>query len=60
MSFCQDFLKAASHCGLKPRFSPSFDYSWPQAKITSKLQFFMASKKISFKLKVFKASSQDF
>jgi hypothetical protein len=48
--------------------------SWPQAKISSKLQVFMASSKdflkaaslhglkpkISFKLQVFMASSQDF
>jgi hypothetical protein len=45
MASSQNFLQAASVHGLKPRFPPNCNYSWPQAKISSKLQVFMASSK---------------
>jgi hypothetical protein len=48
MAFSQDFLKAASLHGLKPRFPLSWNYSWPQAKFSSKKQLFMASSRTFF------------
>jgi hypothetical protein len=42
MDWSQDFLQAAGVHGLKQRFHPSCNYSWPQAKISFKLQVFMA------------------
>jgi hypothetical protein len=45
MAFSQDFLHAATIHGIKPRFPPSYNYSWPQTKISTKLQVFMASRK---------------
>jgi hypothetical protein len=44
MASSQDFFKAASFHGLKPKFLPSCKCSWPQAKISSKLQVFMTFK----------------
>jgi hypothetical protein len=41
MASSQDFLKAASLYGLKPKFPSSCKCLWPQAKISSKLQVFM-------------------
>jgi hypothetical protein len=50
MASNKNFLKAAtihyqaaSVHGLKQRFHPSCNYSWPLAKISYKLQLFMAS-----------------
>jgi hypothetical protein len=43
MASSQDFFQAASLHDLKQRFPQSCNYSWPQAKISSKLQVFMAS-----------------
>jgi hypothetical protein len=42
MASSQIFYQAATINGLKPRFPPSCNYSWPEAKISSKLQVFMA------------------
>jgi hypothetical protein len=42
MAFSQDFLKAATINGLKPRFPQSCKSSWPETKISSKLQVSMA------------------
>jgi hypothetical protein len=45
MASRKDFLKAASLHGLKPEIPSRCKCSWPQAKISSKLQVFMASSK---------------
>jgi hypothetical protein len=43
MALRRDFIQAASLHGLQHRFPPSCNNSWPQAKISFKLQVFMAS-----------------
>jgi hypothetical protein len=43
MASSQDFLQAATIQDLKPRFPENCNYSWHQAKISSKLQLFLAS-----------------
>jgi hypothetical protein len=43
MAPSQDFLQGTTIHDLKQRFPPSCNLSWPQAKISSKLQVFMAS-----------------
>jgi hypothetical protein len=45
MASSQDFLQAASLHGLKPGLPSSCKSSWPQAKISSKLQLLMAASK---------------
>jgi hypothetical protein len=42
MASSLDFLQAATINGLKSKFHPSCKSSWPKAKISSKLQVFMA------------------
>jgi hypothetical protein len=42
MASSLDFLQAATINGLKPKFYPSCKSSWPKAKISYKLQDFMA------------------
>jgi hypothetical protein len=43
MASSQDFFKAATNHGLKPKIPSSCQCSWPQAKYTTKLQLLMAS-----------------
>jgi hypothetical protein len=43
MAYSQDFLQAASLHGLIQKFPQSCNYSWPQPRISSKMQVFMAS-----------------
>jgi hypothetical protein len=63
MTSSKDFLQAASlHC-LMQRFSPSRKYSWPQAKIFSKLlscNYSWPQAEISSKLQVYMSFSHDF